>query len=493
MIIGYARVSSREQAENSHALEQQIERLKAAGAEKVFSDVESGSKDDRKSFLTLMDWCCSGLCPQVIVTRLDRLTRSLPTLRKTITQLQEAGVTLVALDDSIDTSTAAGKFQINILGALAEMEVDRLSERVRHGWAHLRDRKVAMHPPFGYTKVNNKHELDYTPFLCLLACPIQPLADRHTKLSVELPIEFSSAQIADYLFHAFFKVQTLRGTLRWMNETYGIQTFAHNNESGQSKGGRVARGLFRFSVGGLRDWLTNPILQGHLSYLRGRAYKGREQIIYNTHKPLITAEEARQIEMTLAHNKQVRGYGSTALKYPLSGLVFCGECRGAFYSMKGGRGKTPGYNYYFQCKNWRTRGCSQKAVIRMELAESAVIDTLLARSEAIANIAATPEQETESAELQALRQELQYYQAAPGGRAAEIVADLKTQIETFMRQGLQVSSSTLANRELLVQCFSDRSTWETLMTPEEKRDIYRALVKQITIRDGQVQSVSLNV
>ncbi len=483
MMIGYARVSSREQAENSHALEQQVQRLKAAGAEKVLCDVESGSKDERVSFLLLMDWCRSGVCTQVVVTRLDRLTRSLPTLRKTIAQLQEAGVGLVALDDSIDTSTAAGKFQINILGALAEMEVDRLSERVRHGWDHLRDRKVAMNPPFGYWKVNDRHEIDHRPFLCLLS-------DQK---------ERSKAQIARDIVEAFLSQRTLRLTMRVINEKYGIQTFAHNQGTHQ-KGGRVARELFRFSPAGLRGWLTNPVLQGHLSYLRGGEYKGRHQVIYNTHEPLISSEEAREIADILAHNAQVRGYGTTAQKYPLSGLVFCGECRSACYSLTGQNnyqrakrlGIPPEMNYYFQCKNWRTRGCSQKAAARMERVEAAVIDALLARSEAIATIAATPDQEIESPELQALRTELAYYQAAPGDRAAAIVAELENQIMALKQQGIQATKDQQQSQELLIACFSDRVYWKTL-SDEEKRDIYRALVSRVVIREGTVERVELKV
>ncbi|MFO0194853.1 MAG: recombinase family protein, partial [Pseudanabaena sp.] len=106
MKIGYARVSTREQSENSHALEQQIARLKAAGATEIYSDVESGSKNSRPKFKQLIADCKLGRISEVIVTRLDRLTRSLVTLRKTIDQLKDAGVSLVALDDSIDTSTA---------------------------------------------------------------------------------------------------------------------------------------------------------------------------------------------------------------------------------------------------------------------------------------------------------------------------------------------------------------------------------------------------
>ena len=134
--IGYCRVSSREQSENSAALEQQKARVKDAGAEEILVDVESGRsarEDERPEFQRLMRLVEQQRVEKVIVTRLDRLSRALPTLRRVVDTFQTSGVDLVALDDSVDMSTAKGKFHLNILGALAEMESDHLSERIKHG------------------------------------------------------------------------------------------------------------------------------------------------------------------------------------------------------------------------------------------------------------------------------------------------------------------------------------------------------------------------
>lgn len=76
-VVGYARVSSPEQADDSQALEQQIARLKEAGATEILSDVESGSKDNRVEFQRLMSLVLDGAIDEVIFTRIDRLTRSL--------------------------------------------------------------------------------------------------------------------------------------------------------------------------------------------------------------------------------------------------------------------------------------------------------------------------------------------------------------------------------------------------------------------------------
>jgi site-specific DNA recombinase len=486
-ILGYARVSSREQAENSHALEQQIERLRAAGANEILADVESGSRNDRIFFNRIVELVKTRAVDEVIVTRLDRLTRSLPTLRKVLNDFDKFGVSLKALDDSINTSTAAGKFHLNILGALAEMEVDRLSERVQHGWAHLRDRKVAMNPPFGYIKVNDRHQLDHSPFLCLL----------------NGQVERSKAEIAREIVEAYLEKQTLRMALRVINERYGIQTFANRDQQGQKKGGRVARDMFRFSPGGLRNWLTNPVLQGHTCYLRRRNGQQRDRsqwdIWHDTHpdQRLISDEEAQQIDSILKHNRVVRGYGSTALKYPLSGLVFCGECRSACYSTYGRKNyKHPerGHNYYYQCKNWRLRSCSQKSAVRMEIAEQAVIEALTKRAATVADLAELPTDPQEPLELKELRNQLAQLEAIPGHNPAIEIArlELRQQIENFQHRVEQQSTVDETKRQLLLQIFGDQLYWKTLLD-EEKRDVYRALVDRIVIKNGQVERVELKV
>lgn len=481
---GYARVSTREQADSSHALEQQIARLEASGAIEILFDVDSGSKDNRPSFNQLMSKVRLGQVSTVIITRLDRLTRSLITLRKTLDEFNKFGVTLIALDDSIDTSTAAGKFHLNMLGALSEMEVDRLSERVRHGWQHLRSRKVAMNPPFGYIKVEDGHQLDHKLFLCLVS-------DR---------TECSRAEIAQMIIDAFLEKKTLRLTLREINERFGIQTIAHNNKAGEKMGGRVAQQMFRFSHGGLRNWLTNPVLQGHLPYLR----KSKQPTIYyNTHPEhrLISDEEIATINEILATNARVRGFGSTALKYPASGLVFCYECRGACYSMSGANnyhkakklGIPPDMNYYFQCKNWRVRSCGNKTLIRMEKVEAAIITALTEANSAIALVGLMPRSEDEPIELKELRSSLTALQMLGNNSAITgAIASLESQISNYIHCEKADSAMLTGNKEYLMSIFSEVAFWEHL-TDSEKQVVFRRLVERVVVKGGNIISVILKV
>jgi DNA invertase Pin-like site-specific DNA recombinase len=111
--VGYTRVSTVAQT-----LEQQNTALAAAGVTKTFSDVMSGARDDRPGLAALMDYVRAG--DTVVVWKLDRLGRDMLHILQTVKALTELGVRLVSTTDGIDSSTAAGRMMIGVLGSLAE-------------------------------------------------------------------------------------------------------------------------------------------------------------------------------------------------------------------------------------------------------------------------------------------------------------------------------------------------------------------------------------
>jgi site-specific DNA recombinase len=491
-VIAYARVSSREQSQNSNALEQQVERLKAAGASEVFIDVESGWKNNERPNLNrVMDMVQNKQVSQVIVTRLDRLSRKGLQSFQIFEVFLKAGVTLKALDEPFDLTTAAGRAMAGQLVVFAQLHSDQKAESIQHGWEHLRDRKIAVNPPFGYCKVSEHHELDHTPFLCL----------------IDGQREMSKADIAREIVDAFLSQKSLRLALREINTRYGIQTFANNNKAGQAKkGGRVAQGMFRFSPGGLSNWLTNPVLRGHLPYLRRSG--DRSQLHLDTHPQhrLISEMEFREIENIINHNKQVRGYGSTALKYPLSGLVFCGECRASCYSVSGANnyhkakrlGIKPDRNYYFQCKNWTVRSCSQKKMIRMEVVETAVIEALIKKADEIADIAESSgvQENPDTPEIQKLSNQLFQLQEinriSPNDAIKTAIAQVENQITKLRYSLSEKQGENVVSRELLLWAFSDPDLWKDASVEDKKR-VYRELVESVVILEGNVTSVNLKI
>ncbi len=134
MLIGYVRVSK-----DAQTTALQVDAMKKAGVEKVFTEKESGAKDDRPVFLEMLAFARPG--DTIVVWRLDRLGRSLKTLMKTVLEdLQANGIDFRSLTENIDTSTPSGKFTFHLFGALAEMERDIIRERTSAGLEAARAR-----------------------------------------------------------------------------------------------------------------------------------------------------------------------------------------------------------------------------------------------------------------------------------------------------------------------------------------------------------------
>ena len=133
MLIGYARVSTQDQTLNL-----QKDALEKAGCTKIFTDIASGSKQDRKGLEEALSHIREG--DTLVVWRLDRLGRSITHLIQTVSSLAERGVGFKSLTENIDTTTSGGKLIFHIFGALAEFERDIIRERTTAGLQAARAR-----------------------------------------------------------------------------------------------------------------------------------------------------------------------------------------------------------------------------------------------------------------------------------------------------------------------------------------------------------------
>ncbi len=155
MRIGYGRVSTRDQ----HP-EAQHDALHAAGCEKVFVDTASGKLARRPELdNALLSANRSG--DQLVITKLDRLGRSLEHLIELSKLLDCRGVDLVVLDQGIDTSTSIGRLFFQIIGAIAEFEHALMSERTMDGLtaARARGRTGGQKPKLGPRQVKLAREM----------------------------------------------------------------------------------------------------------------------------------------------------------------------------------------------------------------------------------------------------------------------------------------------------------------------------------------------
>lgn len=130
----YARVSTEEQSADKqeyhlldYAKRQNIE------VYKVYKDVISGSKASRPQFNEMLDDMRKNKFSCILVTKLDRIGRSLPHLISMFEEFNKRGIHFIASTQNIDTTTATGRLQLHILSAFAEFERALISERTKEG------------------------------------------------------------------------------------------------------------------------------------------------------------------------------------------------------------------------------------------------------------------------------------------------------------------------------------------------------------------------
>jgi len=135
-LYGYARVSTSDQ---DFTLQEQA--LRAAGCDVVRAEKVTGStRTGRTELQLLLDFIRQG--DTLVVTRIDRLARSIKDLQDIVFTLKERGVTLKATEQPIDTRSAAGKAFLDMLGVFAEFETNLRRERQLEGIAAAKARGV---------------------------------------------------------------------------------------------------------------------------------------------------------------------------------------------------------------------------------------------------------------------------------------------------------------------------------------------------------------
>jgi DNA invertase Pin-like site-specific DNA recombinase len=163
--IGYARVSTDEQAREGVSLEAQRERIEAYATAKglaladVLVDAGTSGKDLRRPALQeLLDRCQRGDVAHVVVLKLDRLTRRTRDLLALVESVFLAkGIELHSVSESLDTSTPHGRFTLTLLGSLGQLEREVLAERTRGALAFKRENgQPTSHPPLGFRPNGSK-------------------------------------------------------------------------------------------------------------------------------------------------------------------------------------------------------------------------------------------------------------------------------------------------------------------------------------------------
>lgn len=140
---GYARVSTDRQGLSLAAQQDQIRAMAVVKgvelADIIVDEDQSGKSLGRPGVELLLRHVDSGVIKTVIIAKLDRLTRSVKDLAIILERFQKAGASLVSVNESLDTGSAAGRLVLNVMASVSQWELEAIGERTRVGLGKLRD------------------------------------------------------------------------------------------------------------------------------------------------------------------------------------------------------------------------------------------------------------------------------------------------------------------------------------------------------------------
>lgn len=161
MIFGYSRVSTKGQAKDGNSLEVQERELKAAGCQYIYTDVFTGTKQERPEFNKLKAKIRKG--DMLIVTKLDRLGRSVSQASEVITELLNDDVTINVLNLGVLSNDSVNTLMRNVLLSFAQFERDMIVQRTQEGKAiakaNNQDFREGRPPKFDEEQLDNAMRL----------------------------------------------------------------------------------------------------------------------------------------------------------------------------------------------------------------------------------------------------------------------------------------------------------------------------------------------
>ncbi|MEL6461979.1 MAG: fdxN element excision recombinase XisF [Cyanobacteria bacterium J06621_15] len=445
-IYGYARVSTQEQAEEFDALNQQVARLKAAGAREVLIDIESGRSDARKKFNQLLKLVQENQVDEIVITRVDRLGRSVITIHKAIEVFVKHDVNLRVLDAPVDPNSPFGWFSINQMSGLAEFESRLLSQRVKQGNEYFRQQLKFCVPPFAYAKDDN-HRLT----------PNKNIHEKSGKTYFEL---------GKIIIDLILSMRSLKDVCNYIYTEYELV----------------------FTVSGLRDWSKNLALQGHTAYfIKKKKGINREPIInFNTHEALITSATLDAIERKLSANRKYRSSAkSNRGNYPLAGLIKCADCgAGMFRNFSRHKTRTE----YMRCVNHNKPGvyyCNNSRCTRLR---EIIATTIMALCENAPNLIQhletqlTTTQVTNTQEIEKLTNELSVLRGLRSSNPdiIQTINKIEAAINSLSTPTKIVDRDAFENIKRKITVASQATFWESL-DEEELKSTLSEFVEKVEV------------
>lgn len=373
LVGGYIRVSTEMQAEKDSIINQEdsiVSYARSKGRDfKIYKDIGISAKDkDRPAFKEMIEDVKAGKVDTVIVSRLDRITRSLKDLIYLKELFDEYNVSFVSITQNLDTSTPMGRFSFYVLGLVAQLEREITAERVAedmkararrkkwnggivpHGFtAQVRlyrdylkkEAKKILAKTHGMGK-EDKRSLKEIVKKLESDSKTREKAKRYARNLVPeekmLFVDPDEAKVVRKIFNLFLKHQSFRGTVHALN-SLGLKT----------REGKP------WPTTTIRRILQNQMYYGALTYNKrktlGKTSKPRPKeehiIVEGVFEPIIAKKKFQEVQQIIASNRGTPPV-RTDSTYLLSGLLRCGNCGSKMYGITY-TDKRPGrstYQYY---------------------------------------------------------------------------------------------------------------------------------------------------
>jgi len=306
----------------------------------------------------------------VLITRLDRINRSLKDLIGLMEFLNEKEIKLVSLNEDINTDGPMGRFMLNLLGSIAQLEREIDAERVSTDMHH-RASKGKWNGgvvPYGYTT----REKLTKQFQKQGLTEIQAL-EKSTKTAPELKklyLNKEESKVIQYIFDKYLELKSLRGTVHELNVS----------------GRKTRKGHWTTTT--VRRVLTNPFYLGYISYGKRKTdiatgklknvQKDLLKIVKGEHEPIIIKKQFNDVQEILKE-KYFKPTVSPKT-YLLTGLLKCGFCDGRMCGStqprKVSSGETKSYPYY-KCQTPFRKG---KSVCKGQTIDGKIIEEIVINS-----------------------------------------------------------------------------------------------------------------
>ncbi|HAT4093845.1 TPA: recombinase family protein [Clostridium perfringens] len=342
LIAIYCRVSTEEQSENGYSIDEQ-ERLLEEWCKKMgyviykcYSDRGISGKNikDRPALKELLSDAKAGKFDMVISWKINRVSRKLEDVLKIVNILEKNNITFKSYSEPFETDTPAGRMQFQMMALIGEFERGTIAQNVKMGMiAKAKSGNWCGGRVLGYDLVPNN----------------SPEEEKKGKNKLE--INEKEAEIVRFIFNEYSKGKGYKAITNKMNKL-GYKTKKGNN----------------FSVGSIRDILTNPVYIGEIRYnvRQNWSEKRRRNInpnpirVKGKHEAIIDRELWDKVQLILESKKgkPSRIYDG---EYPLTGILRCPKCGAGMVISRTTNTLADGTKKriaYYCCGNWKNKGTS---------------------------------------------------------------------------------------------------------------------------------------